>query len=91
MNARADDLPLDGYERLFTGTSDDIDWDEIIAELPDDIESEPYAFCTGDYPTDEEGMAALWKLMCTLGNGDSDEAGTSAADPTGAQGYRQMR
>jgi hypothetical protein len=76
MNARVDDLPLDG--------SDDVDWDEIIAELPEDIASEPYAFCTGDYPTDEEGMAALWKWLCTLGNGASNEAGACAPDAKGA-------
>jgi hypothetical protein len=74
MNARPADLPFDDVERLYVDDpDDDIDWDELIAELPEDILSEPYAFSTRDYPTPEEGMAALWKFMCTLGNGGSDE------------------
>ena len=83
MNAKATDVLLDDCERLYT--TDDIGWDEIIAELPDDIESEPYAFSTGDYPTHEAGMAALWDWLCTLGNGDSnEETGASELHTTGA-------
>jgi hypothetical protein len=98
MNARASDLPFgevkspaydpnslhpeDELDRLFDDTSDDIDWDEIIATTQDDVEAGRYAFTTEGYATYEEGMAALWKWLCSLGNGDSDEASTSAPDPT---------
>ncbi len=84
MNARADDSSFDEQLVEYDDTWDDADWDEIIAELPDDLESEPYAFSTGDYPTHEEGMVALWKWMCTLGNGDSNEADTSEPDGASA-------
>ena len=81
MNARADDASVG--EQLVE--YDEAYWDEIIAELPDDIESEPYAFSTGDYATHEEGMAALWNWLCTLGNGDPDEeTGTTEPDTASA-------
>ena len=84
MNARADDSSFDEQLVEYDDTWDDADWDEISAELPDDLESEPYAFSTGDYPTHEEGMVALWKWMCTLGNGDPNEADTSEPDGASA-------
>ena len=83
MNAKAESaVPLDDDDtQRFYDPNDGIDWEQIIAELPenDDIESEPHAFCTGDYATPEEGIAALWDLLCTLGNGDSYEESIAAA------------
>lgn len=79
MNATVSDALFDE-----TPDDDDIDWDEIIASTQDDVDAGRYAFSTEDYPTHEEGMAALWKWMCSLGNGGSDEAGNSASDTTGA-------
>jgi hypothetical protein len=86
VNARADDALPDEPAVEYDDTWGEADWAEILAELPedDDIESEPHAFSTGDYPTHEEGMAALWKWMCTLGNGDSNEIDTAGPDPKGA-------
>jgi len=79
MNARIEDFPLDPeYD------DDDIDWDDIIATTQDDVDAGRYAFTTEDYATDEEGMAALWKWMCSLGQGGSDETNNSAPDPAGA-------
>ena len=77
MNAIVSDLPLDGE-------SDDIDWDDIIATTQDDVDAGRYAFSTEDYPTDEEGMAALWTWMCSLGNGGSNETSAPSPDTTGA-------
>jgi hypothetical protein len=74
--------PDDEADRLFDSASEGIDWDEIIATTQDDVEAGRYAFTTEDYATHEEGMAALWKWLCSLGNGDSDEAGPSARDAT---------
>jgi hypothetical protein len=63
---------MDRYE-VDVETDDDIDWDDIIATTQPDIEARNYAFTTADYATYEEGMAALWDWLCTLGNGDTDE------------------
>jgi len=75
MNARIEDLPL---EPVYD--DDDSDWDDIIATTQDDVDAGRYAFTTEDYPTYEEGMAALWKWMCSLGQGGSDETDHSASD-----------
>ena len=63
---------------------DDVDWDDIIATTQDDVEAGRYAFTTEDYPTHEEGMAALWKWMCSLGQGGSNETDHSASYATSA-------
>lgn len=73
MNASVSDLEFDQ-------ASDDIDWEDIIATTQDDVDAGRYAFTTEDYPTHEEGMAALWEWMCSLGQGGSDETGDSAPD-----------
>jgi hypothetical protein len=79
MNARIEDFPLEPeYD------DDDIDWDDIIATTQDDVDAGRYAFTTEGYATDEEGMAALWQWMCTLGQGGSDETSDSAADTASA-------
>jgi len=67
MDARVGDLPVEQT------ADDDIDWDDIIATTQDDVDAGRYAFSTEDYPTHEEGMAALWKRMRSLGHGGSDE------------------
>jgi len=82
MDTGGNDLTLD--ER-----SDELDWDdgvwnEIIDSTQDDVDAGRYAFSTEDYPTHEEGMAALWRWMRSLGQGGSDEASDSAPDPAGA-------
>lgn len=77
MNASVSDLELDR-------ASDDIDWEDIIATTQDDVDAGRYAFTTEDYATDEEGMAALWDWICSLGNGDSNETSDSAADAASA-------
>lgn len=86
MNVTPVPLPPDDIERLYT-SGDDSFWDEIIAELPpdDDIWSEPYAFSTGDYATHEEGMAALWDWLCTLGNGEPDEKEPGTSEVSAAR------
>jgi hypothetical protein len=77
MNARACDLPFDE-------TVSEIDWNDIIATTQDDVDAGRYAFTTEDYPTDEEGMAALWDWMCSLGNGGPNETSDSASHATRA-------
>jgi hypothetical protein len=83
MNARARDV---SFERTpeYDYTDDDIDWEDIIESTQDDVDAGRYAFTTEDYPTHEEGMAALWKWMCSLGQGGSDETSDSASDTAGA-------
>lgn len=67
MHARIEEFPLEPeYD------DDDTDWDEIIATTQDDVDAGRYAFTTEDYPTHEEGMAALWKWMCSLGQGANE-------------------
>jgi len=76
--------PDDEEARKYDDNTTDIDWDDIIATTQDDVLAGRYAFSTGDYPTHEEGMAALWQWMCTLGKGEQDEAlGTSEPDTQG--------
>jgi len=50
---------LDDADRKYDDTSEGIDWDEIIATTEAEREAGTYAFCTSDYPTQEEGQAAL--------------------------------
>jgi hypothetical protein len=76
--------PDDEEDRKLDDDTLDIDWDDIIATTQDDVLAERYAFSTGDYPTHEEGMAALWKWMCTLGKGEPNEE--AAASPPDAAG-----
>ncbi len=82
MNAKAEAAPLDDDDiERFYDPDDGIPWEELLAELPqteEEIMSEPYAFSTGDYDTPEEGIAALWDLLCALGNGDSYEESIAA-------------
>lgn len=66
--------PLDEASRKHDVQVEGIDWDEIIASTQDDFLAGRYAFSTADYPTHEEGMAALWQWMCTLGEGEPDES-----------------
>jgi hypothetical protein len=84
MNVRAADLALGERPIEYDDAWDDADWAEVIAEAEKDAEGEQYAFSTEAYPTHEEGMAALWKWMCTLGNGGSNETSSAAADNAGA-------
>ncbi len=59
MSARADDLPFDKRRVEYDDTWSDAEWDDIIAATQDDVDAERYAFSTEDYPSHEEGMAAL--------------------------------
>ena len=59
MNARAADLPLDEPPVEYDDTWNESDWDDIIAPTQDAVDAEHHAFSTEDYPTHEEGMAAL--------------------------------
>ena len=83
MNARPSDV---SFERTpdYNYSDDDIDWEEIIESTQGDVDAGRYAFTTEDYATDEEGMAALWKWMCSLGQGGSDETSDCSPDTTGA-------
>jgi hypothetical protein len=83
MNARASEV---SFERTadYDYTDDDIDWEDIIESTQADVDAGRYAFSTEDYATHEEGMAALWKWMCSLGQGGSDETDHSASDTAGA-------
>lgn len=83
MNARPSDV---SFERTpdYDYSDDDIDWEEIIDSTQDDVDAGRYAFTTEGYATHEEGMAALWKWMCSLGQGGSDESDNSASDAKSA-------
>jgi hypothetical protein len=72
--------PLDEEARKQDDATTDVDWDEIIASTQDDFLAGRYCFSTADYPTHDEGMAALWQWMCTLGQGEEDEA-AGAVEP----------
>lgn len=50
---------VDEGARNYDGTSDRIDWDEIIATTQDDFEAGRFAYDSADYATEEEARAAL--------------------------------
>ena len=58
--------PLDAEDRRHDAPCDDIvdcDWDEIIATTQDDFLAGRYAFNSADYPTEEEAMIGLERLL----------------------------
>lgn len=55
--------PLDAEARQYDDTSDGIDWDEIIATTQDDFLAGRFAFNSADYPSHDEAMRAMQRLM----------------------------
>jgi hypothetical protein len=58
--------PRDEEDRKHDDTSEGIDWDDIIATTQDDWVARRFAFNSADYPTEEEAMAALSRLLDSI-------------------------
>lgn len=58
--------PVDEEARKCDDASEGIDWDEIIATTQEDWEAGRFSFDSDDYPTDEEAMAAMDRMIDSI-------------------------
>jgi hypothetical protein len=69
---------------------DEIDWDEVVAAIEEDSDSEELAFNSADYPTEVEAMVALRAFIHEIFEEvERDAALDSALDAPGQTGHKK--
>jgi hypothetical protein len=87
---RADETEDAGGWDCITDSDDDVDWDEVVAAIEEDEDSEELAFNSADYPTEEEAMHALRAFIHEIFEEvERDAALESALDASGQTGHRK--
>jgi hypothetical protein len=87
---KADDPDDPGTWDCITDPEDDIDWDEIVAAIEEDENSEELAFNSADYATEREAMHALSAFIHEIFEEvERDAASDPALDAPGQTGHQK--
>ena len=87
---RADETDDAGSWDCITDPDDDVDWEEVVAAIEEDEDSEELAFNSADYPTEEEAMHALRAFIHEIFEEvERDAALEPALDASGQTGHRK--
>jgi hypothetical protein len=86
----SDETDDPGNWDCITDPDDDIDWDEVVAAIEEDEDSEELAFNSADYPTEEAAMHALRAFIHEIfEEAERDAALDPALDASGQTGHRK--